>query len=93
MNANDDPFFAEPIDVRCEARRLAAEAVCRLLIWMAEGTNLEERGLRATVALYCVRADLINGATLEQIGDRSGRSRQAIHKLAASFRVTTGLQS
>lgn len=93
MNTNNDTFFTEPLDPQREARLLAAEALCRLLIWMAEGPNLEERGLRATVALYCVRPDLINGATLEQIGDRSGRSRQAVHKLATSFRATTGFES
>ncbi len=93
MNTNDDTFFTDPIDPHREARLLAAEALCRLLIWMAEGGNLEERGLRATVALYCVRPDLINGATLEQIGNHAGRSRQAVHKLADSFRLTTGFPS
>lgn len=91
MKTNDDSFFAEPFNPQQEARELAVEALCRLLIWMAEGPNLEERGLRATVALYCVRPDLIDGVTLEEIGDRSGRSPQAVHKLARSFRVTTGL--
>ena len=93
MKTNDDSFFAEPFDPQHEARELALEALRRLLIWMAEGANLEERGLRATVALYCVRPDLIDRVTLEEIGDRSGRSRQAVHKLADSFRLTTGLES
>ena len=89
MNTNDDSFFTEPTDTRQEARFLALEVVCRLLIWMAEGASLEERGVRATVALYCVRPDLINEATLEEIGHVAGRSRQAVHQLADSFRKTT----
>ena len=91
MKTNNDSFFAEPVDPRQEARFLALEVVCRLFIWMAEGGTLEERGLRATVALYCVRPDLIDQATLEEVGDVAGRSRQAVHQLADSFRETTGL--
>jgi hypothetical protein len=88
-----DPFFADPVDPRVEARTQAGEAICCLLIWMADAPTLEDRGLRTTVALYCIRPDLIGGATLEQIGTRSGRSRQAVHKLAKNFRVSVGLKS
>jgi hypothetical protein len=91
MKNNDNSFFAEPDDVRQEARFLASEAVTRLLIWVAEGASLEERGVRATVALYCLRRDLIGEATMEEIGHGGGRSRQAVHQLADSFRETTGL--
>jgi hypothetical protein len=93
MKTNDDSFFAEPTDPRVEARELALEVICRLLVWMADGSTLADRGLRASVALYCVRPDLINGATLEQIGDMAGCTRQAVHKLAKNFRLTTGLDS
>ncbi|MEO6003431.1 MAG: hypothetical protein ABIZ04_01710 [Opitutus sp.] len=86
-NNTDDSFFATPLDPQAEARALALEVLCRLFIWMAEA------GLRATVALYCVRPDLIDHATLEQIGDRAGRTRQAVHKLADSFRHSTGFAS
>jgi hypothetical protein len=91
-NTSDDSFFTAPLDPQQEARALALEVLCRLFLWMAEGSNLEERGLRATVALYCVRPDLIEGATLEEIGDRAGRTRQAVHKLADSFRRSTGFE-
>ena len=57
---------------------------------MAEGASLEERGVRATVALYCIRPDLIGDASLEEIGHSGGRSKQAVHQLADSFRETTG---
>ena len=93
MKTNTDSFFTEPIDSKQEARFLASEVVCRLLIWMSEGASLEERGVRATVALYCIRPDLIGEATLEEIGHGAGRSKQAVHQLADSFRETTGMAS
>jgi hypothetical protein len=92
MINNDDSFFAEPINPRLEARALALEVICRLLLWMADGATLEDRGLRTSVALYCIRPDLVDGRTLEQIGALSGRTKQTVHKLADSFRLTTGLK-
>lgn len=92
MNTTESSFFAEPVDPRVEARELALEVVRRLLIWMAEGVTLEDRGLRASVALYCIRPDLIDCATLEEIGELAGRSRQAVYKVADSFRLTTGFE-
>jgi len=86
-------FTDDPIDSRQEAMAMASEVVRRLLIWMADGRTLEDRGLRACVALFCVRPDLIDGATLDQIGALGGCSRQAVHKLAIEFRQTTGLAS
>ena len=71
---------------------MASEVACRLLIWMADGRTLHERGLRASIALYCIRPDLIDSTTLEQIGTLAGCSRQAVHKLASAFRQTTGMQ-
>jgi len=93
MNTQNNSFFAESIDPRQEGRAVALEVVCRLLLWMADESSLEDRGLRTSVALYCIRPDLIDGKTLAQIGDRSGRTRQHLHKLADSFRRTTGLKS
>ena len=72
---------------------MASDVICRLLIWMSDGRTLEDRGLRASVALYCIRPDLIDGMTLDGIGVLAGCSRQAVHKLATAFRQTTGLQS
>jgi hypothetical protein len=42
------------------------EVLSRTFVWIADGSSLEQIGLRATVVLYCVRADLIGGETLEQ---------------------------
>jgi hypothetical protein len=92
MKTPTDPFFAEPADVVVAARALTLEVASRLFIWMNEGPTLHERGVRATVALYCIRPDLIPEATLEEIGHTAGRSRQAIHQIAASFRETTGIR-
>lgn len=92
-NNTDHSFFDEPVDPRVEARALALEVICRLLIWIADAGTVEARGLRATVALYCIRPDLLDGVTLEKIGEASGLSRQGVFKLAADFRETTGLQS
>jgi hypothetical protein len=57
---------------------------------MADAPTLEDRGLRTSVALYCVRPDLLDGATLEQIGEQTGRTRQHVHNLVESFRAATG---
>jgi hypothetical protein len=87
-------FFKEPISPRQEAVAMATEVICRLLIWIADGPTIESRGLRVCVALFCIRPDMIDGATLEQIGTLGeGGSRQAVHKLATEFRQTTGLES
>ena len=91
MKTNEDSFFAEPIDPKQEARFLTMEVISRLFIWMSEGASLEERGVRATVVLYCVRPDLIGESTLEEIGHVAGRSKQAVHQLANSFREATAL--
>ena len=92
MKPETDTFFREPASPRKEALAMATDVICRLLIWMADGRTLEDRGLRACVALYCIRPDLIDGSTLDRIGVLAGRSRQAVHKLAIAFRETTGLQ-
>ena len=38
----------------------------RTFVWVADGSTLEQVGLHATVVLYCVRADLIGGQSLEE---------------------------
>ena len=93
MKNNNDSFFTEPVDAQQAGRFVALEVISRLMIWITEADSLEERGVRTTVVLFCVRPDLIKEQTLDEIGEVSGRSRQAVHQLADSFRATTGLQS
>jgi hypothetical protein len=93
MKTNDDLFFADSTDPRVEARALALEVICRLLLWMADAPTIEDRGLRTSIALYCIRPDLIDGETMEKIGDATGRTRQWVHKLADDFRLSTGIAS
>ena len=90
-DGNTGSFFFEPIDPREEARAQTIEAFTRLLIWFAEGANVTQRGIRTTVALYCVRPDLINGMTLEQIGEMGGIGGKAVFSIAKDFRASMGL--
>lgn len=90
---NHETFFAEPVDPAREARALAADVICRLLLWMTDEPNIEDRGLRASAALYSIRPDLVDCETLERLGDRTGRTRQHVHSLVNSFRNATGLRT
>ena len=66
------------------------EVLSRTFVWIADCSSLEQIGLRATVVLYCVRADLIGGETLEEIGLRAGCTRQSVEHLVADFCHTIG---
>lgn len=92
MTNNPDSFFTEPADPSQTGHELAREAICRFLLWTGDAPTLADRGLRTSVALYCLRPDLVNGATLEELGQPLGRTRQAVHQLAASFRESIGLR-
>jgi len=93
MKTINDSFFTEPKTPDQQGRELAVEAMSQLLIWASSAPSLEDRGLRATVVLFCVRPDLIDGATLEQIGRTSGRTKQHVYNLVRSFRRATGFKS
>jgi hypothetical protein len=93
MKTNEQLFFALPVDPRLEARAMLLESISRVFIWIADATTLEERGVRASVVLFCVRPDLIADDTMEALGERVGLSFHTIYKLAEDFRLTTGLES
>lgn len=93
MKTNDQQFFALPVDPRLEARAMLLESLSRVFIWIADAATVEERGVRASVVLFCVRPDLIPEATMEALGERVGLSFHAIFKLAEDFRLATGLES
>ena len=82
--------FLEPLPNCDESIQRTCEVLSRTFVWIADGSSLEQIGLRATVVLYCVRADLIGGETLEQIGLRAGCTRQSVEHLVADFCHTIG---
>jgi hypothetical protein len=93
MKTNDDSSLTDHFDPIQAAGNLLAEAISRVLVWVVDAPTMKDRGLRMTVVLFCVRPDLINGATLQEIGETAGRTKQHVHKLAEEFRITTGLKS
>lgn len=93
MKNNESTFFAEPLDYKKEARDSVISVICRVFLWITDAPTLADRGLRATVVLYCVRPDLINGNTLEGVADQAGYTRQLVHQLVCRFRRHTGLKA
>jgi hypothetical protein len=61
-----------------------------MLLWIADAPTLIDRGLRATVALKCLRPDLIKSATFAKIGEDAARTRQYAHRLAKDFNDLMG---
>jgi hypothetical protein len=90
-NAGQDAFFADPVDPIKEGQERGFEVIRHLLIWISDAPTVHKIGIRAMVALYCLRPDLVNGITLQQIGEQAGCTLQAVHKIAKDFRVTMGL--
>jgi hypothetical protein len=80
----------EPLPNGNKSPRRTCEVLSRTFVWVADGSTLEQVGLRATVVLYYVRPDLIGGQSLEEIGLRAGCTRQAVEHLVADFRYTLG---
>ncbi|CAN5748028.1 hypothetical protein BH09VER1_BH09VER1_11690 [soil metagenome] len=84
--------FLEPAPTGSESIRRTCEVLSRTFGWVAEGDTVEQRGLRATVVLYCVRADLVGTSTLEEIGTRNGCPLAALERLVADFCHRIGWQ-
>jgi hypothetical protein len=88
---SDEDFFRKDEGPGDDGQRLlAAEVIGRVFLWVADAKTLDECGFRSIVALACVRPDLFEGATLEDLGFRAGRQRQAVWKMRRNFRQTTG---
>lgn len=79
--------FLEPIDDSIDR---ICEVLRRTFGWVAEGETPEQKGLRASVVLYCVRADLIGASTLEELGAVAGFPQPAVETLVADFCHTIG---
>ena len=60
----------------------------RALEWMRRGTSLSDRGENVCVVAYYCWSDQINGATLSELAKMTGKTRQALDKLANCFRDT-----
>jgi hypothetical protein len=73
------------------ARVEACEALSRVFLWIADGRTVDECGFRSMVALSTINPSIFDGATLEEIGCRTGRQKQAVWKLQEEFRKTFGL--
>lgn len=67
-----------------------AERFGRVLEWASRGSSLVAMGQRMYVMLYILRPALINGMTLEQIGNQNAVTRQMVDKLICDFRDTFG---
>lgn len=87
-----DPRTSSPekADAGADVRELAGEVIRQFLIWIADAPTMLERGLRASVALSCLRPDLLDGATLVRLGDDAGRGPGRVHQLAKEFRLVMG---
>ncbi len=69
------------------ANERAAEILCRVFVWVADAPTMLDRGLRATIALNCLRPDLLGAPTLRVIGTEAARTEQYAHRLAEDFRI------
>lgn len=79
------PSVDDSIDRTCEVLR-------RTFGWVAEGGTIEQTGLRASVVLHCVRADLIGADTLEEFGAKAGYPQPEVENLMADFCHRIGWQ-
>ena len=71
----------------------AARAFSRLFAFMAGGwgkTRSSEVGVRALVAVYVLRPDLLDGISLEGLGRKLGVTRQNLSKHARAIRDAHG---
>lgn len=68
--------FLDPLPTTDNHLQRICEVLSRTFGWVAEADTVEQKGLRASVVLHCVRADLIGEATLEELGARRHSARQ-----------------
>ena len=82
--------FLEPLATADDGLQRICEVLSRTFAWVAEGGTVEQKGLRASVVLYCVRADLIGTDTLEELGAVAGFPQPTVENLVADFCHTIG---
>ena len=82
----------EPKPVEENTDRLRAfEFIEKLILWITESQTMRNRGLRCTAAVWVIRPDALNGATLEQLAVDADCDPQALHRMAKDFRQTLGI--
>ena len=77
--------FLEPLPTQDEKLERICEVLSRTFGWVAEADTVEQKGLRASVVLYCVRADLLGAATLEELGATVGTPQAVMEELVSDF--------
>jgi len=82
--------FLEPLPSPDDKLERICEVLSRTFGWVAEADTVEQKGLRASVVLYCVRADLLGEATLEELGATAGTSQTVMEELVSDFCHTIG---
>lgn len=82
--------FLEPLPSPDDSIERVCQVLSRTFGWVAEGRTVEQKGLRASVVLYCVRADLIGATSIEELGALAGFPSPAVQTLVADFCHTIG---
>jgi len=82
--------FLEPLPTPEDQLHRICEVLSRTFGWVSEATTIEQKGLRASVVLYCVRADLLGTATLEELGATAGTPQAVVDELVSDFCHTIG---
>jgi len=77
--------FLEPLPTPEDHLQRICEVLSRTFGWVAEADTVEQKGLRASVVLYCVRADLLGEAALEQLGATTGTPQAVVDELVSDF--------
>ena len=77
--------FLEPLPTPEDQLERICEVLSRTFGWVAEADTVEQKGLRASVVLYCVRADLLGSATLEKLGATIGTPQAVVDELVSDF--------
>lgn len=78
--------FLEP-EQTPEQERLdrICDVLSRTFGWVADAQTVEQKGLRASVVLYCVRADLLGPTTLQELGATVGMPQAVVDDLVSDF--------
>jgi hypothetical protein len=82
--------FLEPLPTPDDHLHRICEVLSRTFGWVAEADTVEQKGLRASVVLYCVRADLLGTDTLEELGANAGTPQAVVDELVPDFCHTIG---